>query len=488
MSKPVEPRQGIPIILLPTPMNDDEKNFDLKNTTNNLYVSEKKIYPRTVHGFFSQLRWLTVILTQCIFYVLPWMEWGSRQAVLFDLNARKFYLFAIVFYPQDFIYLTGLLIVCALSLFLFTSVAGRLWCGYACPQTVYSEIFLWIERVIEGDRSARLRLDKENLSIKKFLRKLTKHTIWIVLAIFTGLTFVAYFTPIHFLINELTILQLGSWEIFWIGFYALATYGNAGFLREQVCLYMCPYARFQSAMFDADTLIVTYDEKRGENRGARSRQVDSRSQGLGDCIDCTLCVQVCPTGIDIRSGLQYQCIGCGACADVCNKVMDKMGYARGLIRYATQNSIIKGLRGGGAGFRLFRPRIMIYSTILILLMCFIGVSLFFRQPVKLDIVRDRVSFSRLTAHGTLENIYRIHLMNATEKTQSYQISVHGVEKVYIHSEKMITVPALEAIWIPVQVAIPSNLAVPGIYKIYFDLTSATGQLILSEPSVFIVSK
>ena len=287
-----------------------------------LYEAQKKVYPRSVQGLFARWRWFFVALTQVMFYGLPWLEWGQRQAVLFDLGARRFYLFALVLYPQDFIYLTGLLVISALSLFLFTAVAGRLWCGFSCPQTVYTEIFLWIERKVEGDRSARMRLDAAPMSARKMGKKWLKHLLWISLAMWTGFTFVAYFSPIRELGLDFLQTRLGSWEVFWVFFYGIATYGNAGFLREQVCKYMCPYARFQSAMFDRDTLIVSYDTGRGEPRGGRPRTADKSALGLGDCIDCGLCVQVCPTGIDIRQGLQYECIGCAACVDVCDGVMD----------------------------------------------------------------------------------------------------------------------------------------------------------------------
>ena len=265
-----------------------------------LYAAHEKIYPRSVSGLFSNWRWACVVLTQLVFYGLPWLEWGQRQAVLFDLGVRRFYIFGLVLYPQDFIYLTGMLVIAALSLFLFTAVAGRLWCGYACPQTVYTEMFLWIEKKLEGDRSARMRRDAKPMSVDKLWRKSAKHFLWLVVALWTGFTFVGYFTPIKELSRELLSMGMGPSEIFWTLFYGFATYGNAGFMREQVCKHMCPYARFQSAMFDKDTLIVTYDEKRGEPRGARSKKADLSTLNLGSCVDCSLCVQVCPTGIDIR--------------------------------------------------------------------------------------------------------------------------------------------------------------------------------------------
>ena len=304
-----------------------------------LYEKQKKIYPRAVSGWFAGWRWALVWLTQLVFYGLPWLQWNDRQAVLFELASRRFYIFGFVLYPQDFIYLTALLLISAYALFLFTAVAGRLWCGYACPQTVYTEIFLWIERRFEGDRMKRMKLDAGPWTLEKIWRKGGKQLAWITVALWTGFTFVAYFTPIKTLWAEAFTLDFGPWEWFWVLFYALATYGNAGFLREQVCKYMCPYARFQSAMFDKDTLIVTYDAGRGDPRGTRGRKTDLQAANLGHCIDCNLCVDVCPTGIDIRKGLQYECIGCAGCVDVCDSVMDKMNYPRGLIRFTTQRAL-----------------------------------------------------------------------------------------------------------------------------------------------------
>jgi cytochrome c oxidase accessory protein FixG len=280
-----------------------------------------------------------VWLTQAIFYGLPWMSWNDRPLMLFDLEARRFDVLGLVLYPQDFIYLTALLVISALALFFFTAVAGRLWCGYACPQTVYTEIFMWVENKIEGDRLARMRLDQQPWNVRKIGRKTAKHAAWGAIGLYTGFTFVGYFTPIATLAREIAGLSVSPWELFWVLFYGAATYGNAGFMREQICKYMCPYARFQSAMIDADSMIITYDAARGDPRGSRKRNTDPRAQGLGDCVDCTLCVQVCPTGIDIRNGLQNECIGCAACIDACDQVMDKMNYPRGLIRYSTENAM-----------------------------------------------------------------------------------------------------------------------------------------------------
>jgi cytochrome c oxidase accessory protein FixG len=296
-----------------------------------MYRKEPKKYPREVKGRFDTLRDLAMYVLLGIYYFLPWFTLDGRQGVLFDLPARKFYIFGITFWPQDFIYLALLLVIAGLSLFFFTALAGRLFCGYACPQTVWTEAFLLMERWVEGDRAQRMKLDKAPWSTKKLVRKATKQFLWITFALWTGFTFVGFFTPIRELWGDIARFNLGGWETFWFLFYSLATYGNAGYLREQVCKYMCPYARFQSAMFDRNTLIISYDEDRGEPRGGRRKGSDASN--LGDCINCTLCVQVCPTGIDIRNGLQYECIACAACIDVCDQVMDKMGYERGLVRY-----------------------------------------------------------------------------------------------------------------------------------------------------------
>jgi len=391
-----------------------------------LYEIRKRIHPRAVSGRFAAWRWGLVFGTQAIFYGLPWLSWNGRQAVLFDLSARKFYVFGAVFWPQDVIYLTALLIVAALSLFLFTAIAGRLWCGYACPQTVYTEIFMWIESKIEGDRLARIRLDAAPWSLEKLTYRATKHVAWLIVALWTGYTFVGYFTPIGDLGIRAATWQLGPWEAFWILFYGVATYGNAGFMREQVCKYMCPYARFQSVMFDRDTLVITYDGERGEPRGSRSRSVNPRERGLGDCIDCSICVQVCPTGIDIRKGLQYECIGCAACIDGCNQVMDKMGYARGLIRYTTENALAARLDARTIWKRVLRPRTLVYSGLLVAVMAFIAGSLVLRSPLKVDVMRDRGALAREATAGVIENVYRLQVMNTDETPRRYTIAAAGL--------------------------------------------------------------
>ncbi len=418
---------------------------DANEASVSLYVAHQKIHPRQVDGFFATWRVICVWLTQAVFYGLPWLMWHShsttaqgvvqqvvRQAILFDIDARRFYIFNLVLYPQDFIYLTGLLVICALSLFLFTAIAGRLWCGYACPQTVYTQIFLWIEQHIEGNRQQRQALDEKAWSLEKFVKKTTKHLLWLMVAFWTGFTFVGYFTPIHQLSVACLTANMGSWSVFWVVFYGFATYGNAGFMREQVCKYMCPYARFQSAMFDQDTLIVTYDAARGEPRkctgartGAGATVGESATQSQGHCIDCTLCVQVCPVGIDIRQGLQYECISCGACADVCDTVMTKIGAPLGLIRYTTAYALQQGLTFKQQLRRVFRPRVLIYSAVLTAIVIGVFTALVLRAPFKVDVVHDRGALSRRIADDVIENVYRMQLMNATEQTQTYHVQVQG---------------------------------------------------------------
>ncbi|MFO1270118.1 MAG: cytochrome c oxidase accessory protein CcoG [Rubrivivax sp.] len=457
-----------------------------------LYTKTRKIHPRAVSGWFAGWRWALVWATQLVFYGLPWLQWNARQAVLFDLGARRFYIFGLVLYPQDFIYLTGLLIISAYSLFLFTAVAGRLWCGYACPQTVYTEIFMWVERQFEGDRNARIRLEAGPWNFNRLWRKGGKQAVWVALALWTGITFVGYFTPIRGLLPALAAAALGPWEWFWVLFYSFATYGNAGFMREQVCKYMCPYARFQSAMFDKDTLIISYDKERGDPRGTRSRKADHRAQGLGDCIDCGLCVQVCPTGIDIRNGLQYECIGCAACIDVCNGVMDKMQYPRGLVRYVTQNGLDQHLPAGSMWRRVLRPRVIVYSSILLLILAALGVSVALRSPFRVDVVRDRASLARIVDNGRVENLYRVQIMNAAEEPQRYRIAVAGLEGIALAGKDEVQVGPAEARWVTLSALVPPETAEKagaGAHPIRFRVERlGEGGSATEEKSTFVVPR
>ncbi len=442
-----------------------------------MYAPRAPIYPRDIQGRYASLRWLCVGLTQLAFYGLPWLRWNGRQAVLFDLADHKFYLFGLVLWPQDFIFLAGLLIICAMGLFLVTAVAGRVWCGYACPQTVYSEMFLWLERRIEGPRSTRMRRDRHPLDAATAARKIAKHGAWLLLAAWTGISFVGYFTPIDTLLAGLATLRLGPWQTFWVGFYTLATYGNAGWLREQVCKYMCPYARFQSAMFDRDSLIVSYDAGRGEPRGAIGK-----SAVAGNCIDCSLCVQVCPVGIDIRQGLQYECIGCAACVDACNGVMDNIARPRGLVRYATERGLAEGWSARRMAARVLRPRVLVYAAVLAALGVALGLALAWRTPLKLDVVRDRGAMGRMAGDGMVENVYRLQIMNTAEHTHVFQVSVAGLPGAVVDGGQDLRVAGASGRTVAVRVRAPRAGAAPGSHPIRLQLTAR------DDPAVQVVER
>ena len=401
------------------------------STEQSLFAARKKIFMRTVKGYFNNYRWFFVWLTQLVFYVTPWLQWNGRQAVLYDLATQRYYMFGLVLQPSDIVYMTGLLIISALGLFLFTAIAGRLWCGYTCPQTVYTEIFMWIERKIEGDRNAQIRLDKAPMSASKASKKISKHLAWGLFALWSGYTLVAYFTPLRELLVDTVSFNLTGTEIFWILFYGFMMYLFAGWMREQVCKYMCPYARFQSVMFDPDTLIVTYDAGRGESRGVRKKNVDPRSIGKGDCIDCGVCVDVCPTGIDIRNGLQMECIGCGACIDGCNDIMDKMNYPRGLIRYDTENGVKDKLSRKELLRRVARGRVLIYAGILCALIAVMTYKIGSRSTFTMNIERDARSVARTLENGDVENIYRIQLSNISEAPHAVELSATGLNSVNV---------------------------------------------------------
>jgi polyferredoxin len=485
-----------------------------------MYRSEGKIHPREVSGRFQRLRNAAVVWLLGMYYLFPWLSYDGRQAVLFDLPARKFYVFGLAFWPQDFIFLALLLIMAGLSLFFFTALAGRLWCGYACPQTVWTEVFLWMERWTEGPRNKRIKLDAGPWNADKIRRKAAKHALWIAFALWTGFTFVGFFTPIRDLGARLLPFEWGGWELFWVLFYSLATWGNAGFLREQVCKYMCPYARFQSAMFDRNTLIIAYDARRGEPRGSRRRGlpgvlergrallgaeqaqqyvvaaaanpsaadaavrarattglVDVRAgvvalarpapDTLGDCIDCTLCVQVCPTGIDIRNGLQYECIACGACIDACNEVMDKVGYPRGLIQHTTQNAV------DGRPSRVLRPRVLVYALLLGTLLAGWGWGVMHREPLIVDAIRDRNALYRINADGQVENAYTLRLINKLDRPQRYRVEVRAPAGIrLLHAPVEVDAAPEQVLTLALTLVAPAG-AVAGRQDVDFVITGLT---------------
>ncbi len=415
-----------------------------------LYAKPEKIYPRQAKGIFANLRILSVFLLLGLYYGTPWLLWNDNQAILLDLPARKFHFFGVTFWPQDFIYLTLLLIICAVGLFLFTAVAGRLWCGYACPQTVWTETFLWIEEFVEGNRNKRMKLDKQPMSANKAFRKTAKHTLWIIFALFTGYTFVGYFSPIRELWDGIISLSLGPWEWFWIGLYSLATYGNAGRLREQVCLHMCPYARFQSAMFDKDTLIISYDSERGESRGKRKKTANYKEQGLGDCIDCNQCVHVCPTGIDIRNGLQYECIACAACVDACDNIMDQMGYEKGLIKYTTEHA------EKHEKTEIVRPRTMVYLTLFMGLVLTFIFLLATRTPLDVSVIRDRNNLYTESFDGSIENTYQLRILNMSQTVHQYRLEIIDLPKAVIKGDTEFTIEGGGVLTLPIRISAPAE--------------------------------
>lgn len=386
-----------------------------------LYASRKHIYVKLVKGFFQKLRTGTNWVLMLAFFFGSFVQWGDRQALLFDLPARQFHIFGTTFFPHDFMLLAWLLIILAFVLFFVTNLAGRVWCGYTCPQFVWTWLYIWIEDKTEGAPNKRKKLDQQALNAEKFLRKGIKHLLWLVIALATAIAFIGYFSPIRDLLPRVAAFDLGPWEMFWIGFFTFFTYLFAGWLREQVCIYMCPYARFQAVMFDKDTLVVSYDEARGEPRGPRKKSTPLKEANLGHCIDCDLCVQVCPVGIDIRNGLQYECITCAACIDVCDQVMDKMEYPRGLIRYTTEEEL------AGRKTKILRPRLIGYFTVLMAMVIAFSVALSNRVPLEMDVSRDRNQLFRMTSEGFVENSYRISITNMEQRENTFNLRLEGSE-------------------------------------------------------------
>ena len=446
----------------------------------NLYQSHQKIYRKWVTGTFQRIRELTIWLTLGVYFLGPWLTWNDRQALLFDLPERKFYIFGLTFWPQDFVLLSWLLIISAFSLFFFTALAGRVYCGYACPQTVWTHVFVWIEKLTEGDRNKRMKLDEQKLNGEKLLRKTTKHTLWLLVAFATAYTFVGYFHPIKELSLDIIHFELSGWSLFWLAFFGVATYGNAGWMREQVCMYMCPYARFQSAMFDKDTLIVTYDAKRGEPRGKRKKTGNPQASGKGDCINCQLCVQVCPTGIDIRDGLQYECITCAACIDACDMMMDKMGYDRGLIRYSTERS----MEGGST--KILRPRLLGYGAVLLVMMLAFSYVFLTRVPLELDIIRDRNALYRETSDGLIENTYTLNIMNMAQQENQYTITLTGVDGLTLNAPETIRALPGELLVVPVSASLARDaISKPNVTVTFTVVSTADASQKAEQESRFI---
>jgi len=415
-----------------------------------------KLYVRSVNGLFNKVRTASLWALMIGYFLTPWISIDGRQAVWFDLPARQFHIWGITFWPQDFMLLSFLLIICAFGLFTITTLAGRIWCGYTCPQTAWTFIYMWVEEKIEGNRNQRMKLDRAPMTVGKLSKKLVKHLVWLAIALATGLAFVGYFYPIRELVPDLVTFSIeNQWASFWLLFFTLATYGNAGWLREKVCLHMCPYARFQAVMFDQDTLIVSYDEARGERgtgRGARKKGTDPVAANIGDCVDCSMCVQVCPTGIDIRDGLQYQCIGCALCVDACDEIMDKMGYERGLVKYTNEHAL------KGNPVHIFRPKLIGYASALIIMMGLFVWAIFSRTPLELDVLRDRGALYTNASDGRVQNTYTAKIMNMAQEPHSFVISLEGLEGGELDGKTEITLKNGEVGNLPLNVkAIPWDL-------------------------------
>jgi cytochrome c oxidase accessory protein FixG len=433
--------------------------------------SDNLIHTRSFTGLFRTLRVAGAGFLFLAFFGTVWLNWGGRQAVLWDLAESKFHIFGATFWPQDFILLSALLIICAFGLFAITVFAGRVWCGYTCPQSSFTWLFMWCEKVTEGERNQRIKLQAAPWSLNKLARRSAKHTLWLGISVLTGLTFVGYFTPIRPLAAELLTWQLGGVSLFWVVFFTAATYINAGWLREAVCMHMCPYARFQSVMFDKDTLTISYDAARGEHRGPRKREAKPADVGLGDCIDCHVCVQVCPTGIDIRDGLQMECIGCAACIDACDSIMDKMGYARGLVSYTSEHQ----LQGGKT--HLLRPRLIGYSAVLLVMIAALVVALVQRPMVSLDVTKDRGMF-RENSQGQIENIYSLKVINKTQQRQDYRLELVDAEGFQLQGKTQISLAPGEISDVPVSVALLADKPASSSQTLRFKVTD------VDEPWVY----
>src|SRR5690554_518872 len=462
---------------------------DLDSRVFNLYEKREKIYTRAVEGVFQRIRLFTGWPLLLGYFLLPWLNIDGRQAVLFDLPAREFHILWLTFWPQDFVLLSWILAIAAFALFFVTTLWGRVWCGYTCPQTVWTAIFMWAEQLAEGERLQRIKLDKvpslltrkgwNRAGLEKATRRLAKHGMWLGFAALTGITFIGYFYPIRDLVMDGIAWNLPLVAVAWVVFFTLATYINAGWLREQVCIYMCPYARFQSVMFDRDTLIISYDESRGEKRGSRRRNTDYRSEGFGDCIDCTVCVQVCPTGIDIRDGLQYQCIGCAACIDACDDIMEKMGYDKGLISYTTQNKL------GGGEWTWKRPKLLGYGLAMTIMLVLFATTLWNRVPLQVEATRDRGTLFQQLADGRIENVFTLRIINMDRNDHTYTISVDGLESAVLVPDAPIDVSAGDIHDLLLRIQVPAETLHSANQSIDFHVQTLAGNLEANSESRFI---
>ena len=442
------------------------------------YNLRSRIYVRAVSGVHQLLRRRMGIVFLGLFALLPWLQFGDRQAILLDIANQEFHIFALTLWPQDLTLLASIFIISAFLLFFVTTFYGRVWCGYMCPQTVWTFMFIWFEEKIEGSANKRKKLDSMPWSFNKVWKKTLKHTSWFAVALLTSLTFVGYFVPIDQLFIDFFTFEASAAVVGWTLFFAGATYANAGWAREVMCLHMCPYSRFQSSMFDKDTFTVTYDAKRGEKRGPRSRKKDPKELGLGDCVDCNLCVQVCPTGIDIRNGLQYECINCGACIDACDETMEKMNYPKGLIAYTTEHSL------EGKPTKVVRGKLFGYLIVTGIMMAAFVFQVATRLPLELNIERDRNALYRETVEGLVENTYTLQILNKGQQDNVYVIRVEGLENFQYIGDKTVAVSSGEVIRTPISIAVdPYDLKKP-VTDMKIVITTEDGEYTVEEETRF----
>lgn len=395
-----------------------------------LFAKQQRVYPKHTWGRYRKIKWAVMAVTLGIYYLTPWLRWdrgenAPNQAILIDIPNSRAYFFFIDIWPQEVYYITGILILSAVALFFFTSLFGRVWCGYMCPQTVWTDLFVWVERIIQGDRNAHMRLDKSPLSFNKVWKKGLTHIVWLLIGLVTGGAWVFYFNDAPTLMEQIFRFDIPYAVLGWVAALTGSTYLMAGYAREQVCTYMCPYARFQSAMFDKDSLIISYDEKRGEPRGKHKKGDDW--DGRGHCIDCTACVQVCPMGIDIREGLQLECIACGLCVDECNNIMGKINLPHGLVRYDTIQNQQNREQGKPSAIRFLRLRTLYYVAIMAVVSGIMLYSLFTRSPLELHVLHDRNPLFVTLSSGEIRNGYHIKILNKTLEDRVYDLTFSGLD-------------------------------------------------------------
>ena len=395
-----------------------------------LYVDRIRIYPKAVRGLFRRIKWAVLIVLLGLYYIIPWIRWdrgpdAPDQAVLVDMAGRRLYFFFIEIWPQEIYYLTFLLMAAAFGLFLATTIGGRVWCGFTCPQTVWTDLFMWVERQIQGDRSARVRLDKQPWTRSKIIKKGLTHAAWLLIAAATGGAWIMYFADAPTVTYEILTGRASLGVYFFFGLFTFTTYLLAGWAREQVCTYMCPWPRIQAALLDQDSYVVTYEKWRGEPRGPHKK--GTSWEGRGDCVACNQCVAVCPMGIDIRDGLQLECIGCGLCIDACNEVMSRVGRPGNLITLDSERNQYLRNAGQPPEFRVVRPRTILYTVILAVLGVGILFGLASRAGLDLNVLPDRNPLFVRLADGGIRNGYTVKVMNRVREPKTYELTLDGLE-------------------------------------------------------------